>query len=441
MGVKTTMQLKFNPAAIEKLGLEEPSIPKKYTILIVDDEPTNISSLVRLLERHYEILTAKDGQEALTLLQTEIHPERIQLIISDQRMPKMTGVEFFAQTIAMIPQTIRILLTGFTDITSLIDSINQGQIYKFLTKPIEPNDLVLTVQRALETYELAKKNEKLIEQLQEFNASLEEKVKIRTAELEQAYNQIKTQQDHINRELKEAQETQRALLPTTLPIIPKARMFCCYEPMGKVGGDFYQVLRLDEQNYGILIADVTGHGPSAAMISFMVAGMFSEALKSGLSPRSVLSLTNSLLQHKLQEGKFASMFYAVYNSASQILTYANASNPSPLLIRGTSHQILPLTAEGMLLGLFPNELLPYEEKQIQLLPQDKLLLYSDALTEIYNKDDQMFGETRFLTLLHNHYETPLQELLKILYQEGLRYGGKSYYDDDFTLVGLEITAP
>ena len=145
---------------------------KKYTILLVDDELANLEALTRLLEEEYNIIKAKDGFEALAILRNDSYSSKISLIISDQRMPEMTGVEFLKQTISIIPNAIRMILTGFMDVKDIIDSINEGHIYKFLLKPLEPTELLISVKRALEAYELEIKNIKLIEQLKHMNENL-----------------------------------------------------------------------------------------------------------------------------------------------------------------------------------------------------------------------------------------------------------------------------
>lgn len=160
----------FSKAKLKKLSQEhqEPPTPKKHTLLLVDDEEPNLLALVDILKEDYTILTAKDGQEALELVQKDPTPTRIHLIISDQRMPKMSGIEFLKHTRSIIPKTIRIILTGFTDINAIIDSINEGNIYKFITKPYEPKELKVTIQRALESFELEQKNQKLMKVFEKF---------------------------------------------------------------------------------------------------------------------------------------------------------------------------------------------------------------------------------------------------------------------------------
>jgi signal transduction histidine kinase len=132
----------------------------QQTILIVDDENDNVEALERIFRLKYKVLKATSGQQALRVL--DQHPEPVALIITDQRMPEMTGVEFLARTIESRPETVRILLTGYTDIESVISAVNSGQIYRYLTKPWDPVDLQATVDRAVERYllgvELKEKN-------------------------------------------------------------------------------------------------------------------------------------------------------------------------------------------------------------------------------------------------------------------------------------------
>ena len=128
-----------------------------YKIMIVDDEPVNLRTLTRLLRETYEVVTAESGAEALTLLQQH----NVALMISDQRMPGMTGIELMKNTVAQRPHMVKILLTGYTDVGALIESINCGLVYRYLTKPWNNEDLKQTVARALEHYETTKSKHQL----------------------------------------------------------------------------------------------------------------------------------------------------------------------------------------------------------------------------------------------------------------------------------------
>ena len=140
--------------------------PKKPKMLVVDDEPDNLDLLYRTFRRDFNVLKAESGIRALEVLGLE---GEVAVIISDQRMPEMKGTEFLSKTVPQFPNTVRIILTGFTDIEDLVDAINSGQVYKYITKPWDPNELKMVVQKAAETYEVLKQ---------------------RTEELHRAQNQI-----------------------------------------------------------------------------------------------------------------------------------------------------------------------------------------------------------------------------------------------------------
>ena len=125
--------------------------PKKPKMLVVDDEPDNLDLLYRTFRRNFNVFKAESGVQALDLLKAE---GEVAVIISDQRMPEMKGTEFLSKTVPQFPNTVRIILTGFTDIEDLVEAINSGQVYKYITKPWDPNELKAVVQEAAETYEL-----------------------------------------------------------------------------------------------------------------------------------------------------------------------------------------------------------------------------------------------------------------------------------------------
>jgi CheY-like chemotaxis protein len=139
---------------------------KKAKMLVVDDEPDNLDLLYRTFRRDFQVLKADSGVNALQVLASE---GEVAVIISDQRMPEMKGTEFLSKTVPQFPDTVRIILTGFTDIEDLVEAINAGQVYKYITKPWDPIELKAVVQRAVETYELLKQR---TEELRRANAQM-----------------------------------------------------------------------------------------------------------------------------------------------------------------------------------------------------------------------------------------------------------------------------
>mgnify|MGYP002795037581 CR=1 FL=1 len=148
-------------------------------LLVIDDEPAILSSLRRQFRKNYQVHIANSAEEGMELMKA--HP--IQVIISDQRMPGMNGSDFFDQVKHDFPDATRLLLTGYADIQAVIEAINDGNIYRYITKPWDPTELDTIVREAYERHNLIVHNKKLMDQLQEANQTLENRVKKRTAEL------------------------------------------------------------------------------------------------------------------------------------------------------------------------------------------------------------------------------------------------------------------
>jgi putative two-component system response regulator len=143
---------------------------KRHKILVVDDESANLRLLKRVFSDEYDVIEADNGVRGLELLKEHA----VSLIISDQRMPGITGVQLLEKSLDFRPEAIKILLTGYADIQALIDAINSGKVYKYIPKPWDADELKVTVRRALEAYELRQKNDGLLIELRNTLAQLEE---------------------------------------------------------------------------------------------------------------------------------------------------------------------------------------------------------------------------------------------------------------------------
>jgi response regulator RpfG family c-di-GMP phosphodiesterase len=165
------------------------TVERPLTLLFVDDEPSILSALRRLFRpQGYKILTAESGQEGLEVLALET----VNLVVSDMRMPNMDGAKFLKEVRARWPHVVRLLLTGYSDMTSTVEAINQGEIYRYIAKPWDDTEIVRTVADALEHMRLVGENIRLTEltrrqneELKELNAGLEQKVAARTEEVRQ----------------------------------------------------------------------------------------------------------------------------------------------------------------------------------------------------------------------------------------------------------------
>jgi len=137
----------------------------KHTVLIVDDEVNNLQLLKRTLRKKFNILTATDGKEALDIIDRE--GNNISLIISDQRMPKMTGTEFLSKVSEKYPYIVKMLLTGYSDIEAMIDGVNKCQLFQYITKPYDPDEIEMIIDHGIEAYELTLSKNTLLQDLKE----------------------------------------------------------------------------------------------------------------------------------------------------------------------------------------------------------------------------------------------------------------------------------
>jgi class 3 adenylate cyclase len=173
-------------------------VGESAAVLIVDDEPRVLDSLEALLAMDYRVLRAERGEDALKVLAGD----DIAVILSDQRMPGMTGTELLAQSRAAAPDTVRVLLTAFTDADALMASINAANVYQFLLKPWDPKELVHTIRRGVERWSLTREREQLLRDLE-----------ARNADLEAALERLRAAQDDLVREASLRGQLQRYVSP------------------------------------------------------------------------------------------------------------------------------------------------------------------------------------------------------------------------------------
>jgi response regulator RpfG family c-di-GMP phosphodiesterase len=197
----------------------------KHTILLVDDEKSITKALQRLFRTTgFKIKTAFSGQEGLDVLKKSEEP--VSLIISDQRMPEMTGARFLEKAREIFPDAIRFLLTGYSDMDAIVDAVNKGEIHRYLTKPWNDDDLLLQVKQAIEQHELVHENRRLNQltinqnkELKDLNEGLEQKVIERTREIEKNKDQLKESNIKLEKSFKDTIRLLASLIETSNPAL------------------------------------------------------------------------------------------------------------------------------------------------------------------------------------------------------------------------------
>ena len=163
-------------------------MPRRHTLLVVDDEPDVVQSVQDLLRLDYQVLGATRAKDGLRILQEQ----EVHLVMTDQRMPEMTGVEFLSQVRGGHPEAIRLLFTGYADFKAVIDAINQGNIYRYITKPWDPDDLQIIIRQAAEQYDLLVERKRLLAELQMKNLELQKANEMKEAFIRVASHELRT---------------------------------------------------------------------------------------------------------------------------------------------------------------------------------------------------------------------------------------------------------
>jgi serine phosphatase RsbU (regulator of sigma subunit)/uncharacterized protein YigA (DUF484 family) len=201
----------------------------------------------------------------------------------------------------------------------------------------------------------------------------------------------------MERELQLAREIQATFLPDKLLELPGWDIDARWQPAREVGGDFYDILMLDEDQVGFVIADVADKGMPAALFMILIRTLIRAAAKEKMSPSAVLKQVNELMIPDSKHGMFVTVFYAVFSVSSGKLVYANAGHNPPLVKRVNQNGFTELTRTGIALGIF-DEIDVYD-RELLLNPGDWILFYTDGVTEAFSAKEEMFGKQRLFDLL------------------------------------------
>jgi sigma-B regulation protein RsbU (phosphoserine phosphatase) len=235
-------------------------------------------------------------------------------------------------------------------------------------------------------------------------------------------------------ELKRAREIQQMLLPNELPQLAGVQISGAWQPAREVGGDYFDVIALDEKRLGICIGDVAGKGITAALLMANLQASFRAFATADASPQAVCTKLNKFLSANLASGKFVTFFYAVLDAERRTLIYENAGHCPGLLIRGNGTAEL-LRGSGAVLGVLPDWI--YQDSTVQLEGGDTLILSTDGVTEAENTRLEEFGEQRLLEAARARNGSALETQRAVMQQVTAYCGGN--FRDDATLLVLRIS--
>ncbi len=406
-----------------------------YSILYIDDEENNLISFKSTFRRDYHIYVAGSGAEGLEIMENH----DIQLVITDQRMPDMSGIEFLEQIVPLYPDCMRMIMTGFSDLDAVIQAINKGNIYRYVSKPWNQEDLKITIDSALEVYNLKSQNKHLIDDLIKANQTLELKVMERTRQIEQ-------QRMNTTDSIHYASRIQKALmLPSEeLEKILPAH-FILNKPKDIVSGDYYWVAHKEDRVI-IAVADCTGHGVPGAFMSIMGINFLNEIVNKAphikaneilneLRDKIIKSLGQTGQKDETKDGM--EMALCVVDASNQKLQFSGAFRPMYLLRKD---QLIVIRGDAMPIGIYNVKEVSFTNKEVPFQENDMIYLFTDGyVDQIGGLERKTFKSIRFKALLKEVHSKPLDEQSHILREEHEIWRSGSEQIDDIMILGVRLS--
>lgn len=372
-------------------------------ILIADDEEDIVDLItqkfrtkIRAGELEFEF--AQNGAQAFEKLNTG----KFNVLFSDINMPVMDGLTLLSKVKEMTHWHVKpVMITAYGDMKNIRQAMNNGA-FDFITKPINFTDFEATLYK---TAEFSIQSEKAEEYKQKF---------------------ISYEQDLII-----AAEIQRSLLPAKFPVHNAFELFGIMKPARQVGGDFYDFMLLNNENLVLIVGDASGKGIPAAIFMALSRTIIRANTFNEQEPSVCMSRSNRLLSQDSTDAMFTTMVYSHINTQTGEMRYINAGHPKPIVIRGSEIIHLP-SKNDLVLGI--NENYSYSDLSFQLLSGDRLFIFTDGITEAFNKADELFGDDALDKLISDSAGMGIQDAVKYVADKVFEHMSGVEQSDDITLL-------
>jgi sigma-B regulation protein RsbU (phosphoserine phosphatase) len=381
-------------------------------ILVVDDEP-DLQIVIRQIfskkirENQYQFAFAHNGVEALEKLKQN---GGFDLVLSDINMPQMDGLTLLAKLNETNDLLKTVMVSAYGDMKNIRTAMNRGA-HDFVTKPIDFQDLEITITKTLQ-------------ELQTLKQAVETGKKL----------------NHIQQELNVATEIQQSVLPRNFSIFPNGCPFEIYAemiPAKEVGGDFYDFFLLDKDHLGLVIGDVSGKGmPAAIFMAISQTLIKATALKAGSTSECLHQVNNLLSQHN-PRAMFVTLFYGVLNLLTGELDYSNGGHNLPFILSAGGQARFLEKSSNMALGIEEN--FDYTSNHLVLQSGDTLVLYTDGITEAMNIHAKEFSEERLRAYLQQAADSPAEKIIHGIINEVKAFAGEAPQSDDITSLAIKYT--
>ena len=381
-------------------------------ILSVDDEAP-IDQLMKQYFRRkirsgeYEFLFARNGLEALAILYN--NPD-IEIILSDINMPEMDGLTLLAKVNEMRNPALRVIMvSAYGDMQNIRQAMNNGA-FDIATKPIDMDDLAVTIEKAIEQIHFVHESQK-----------------------------EHTQLESLKKDLTTARDIQQYILPQVFPPFPEdTGLLDIYASMvaaKDIGGDFYDFFRIDADRIALVIADVCGKGIPAALFMAVSRTIIRSKGTQCDNAAECITETNRLLAAYSVDCMFVTAFYAIYNIKTGQLNYCNAGHNPPYLIKADGKtEELPMPTD-VIVGAFDE--IKYEECTMQMDHGDTLVMFTDGVPEAMNPDLEEFGTDRLCNILSGMADKCCKEIIETIKASIDNFAAGAEQSDDITMLVLK----
>jgi sigma-B regulation protein RsbU (phosphoserine phosphatase) len=374
-------------------------------ILFVDDDAMVLSGLKRQLRNQFNIETALSGKEALKIIEAK-GPYAV--VVSDFLMPGMNGIELLSRVRDTSPETVRMMLTGSSDMKTAIKAVNEGNIFQFHLKPCSADILGQATKTSLEKYR-------------------------------------KMAQDHmqlnkVRYSLAYAGEVQQALIPTSAPVADgfdfAGKTIWCDE----TGGNYYDFIGCGEwgqEKIGITVGDISGHGVSSALLMTMARAYLRERIRGEGGPACIIPDVNKRITRDTGElGFFMTLFYAEIDVKSKYFRWVRAGHEPAILYDSNSESFEDLMGQGLPLGMSEDAV--YEESIKPINPGQVILVGTGGIKEICNAKGEMFGKNRLKKIIRDHAQKTAKDVIAAVIDELEHFRFPLKKENDITLVVIKV---
>ncbi len=382
-------------------------VPQLPRTLIADDEPDILTALRLLLKSDgYEPETASSPAAVLEAIErSQFDVVLIDLNYARDTTSGREGIDLISRIQALDPSLPIVVMTAWATVDLAVEAMRRG-VRDFVQKPWENPRLLQTLRKQVK------------------HARARRTVMHRLADHRKTDAQLM-------RELIEARELQENLLTNTETSIAGLQLAIHWQPATTVGGDYVAAFNIDDEHAALCVADVVGKSLPAALLMANFQASLKSLASQYLSPADVGKRLNDVLYANIPLHKFVTAFYGVVNIPERKLTFTNAGHNPPLLVRSNG-QCERLETGGSVLGAFPDSC--YAQGEIELLHDDRLVLFTDGLTEAVDATGEQFGEERLMQLLSDYRDRSAEDLKEIVFNEVGEFCGNTFLDDAALMV-------